>query len=174
MTTAIDAFRSSLEALRSYLQSEKQQKHKRRVSFGDLVTDRWQNARDLGWGEGASCYDNVLVLGDVRVGRHTWIGPNVILDGAAEGGLQIGEYCTIGAGVQIYTHDSVKWAISGGKHPYERAPTRIGDHCFIGPQAVIAKGVTIGNRVIVGAMSFVNKDVPDGTKVMGCPARPIA
>jgi hypothetical protein len=35
-------------------------------------------------------YDNVLVLGDVMVGRHTWIGPGCSLDGSG-GDLQIGD-----------------------------------------------------------------------------------
>ena len=48
----------------------------------------------------------------VTVGAGTWIGPNTLLDGT--GGLSIGASCSISAGVQIYTHDSVMWALSGG------------------------------------------------------------
>ena len=33
-------------------------------------------------------YDSVLVIGDVQVGKNTWIGPFVVLDGS--GGLEIG------------------------------------------------------------------------------------
>jgi carbonic anhydrase/acetyltransferase-like protein (isoleucine patch superfamily) len=82
-----------LKALLRRLQEEKMARFKRRVSVGDLLTDRWENARQYGFGEGTSCYDNVLVLGDVKVGKNTWIGPNVILDGS--GGLEIGDYCSI-------------------------------------------------------------------------------
>ncbi len=60
-------------------------------------------------------YDNVLVLGDVRVGRNTWIGPGCILDGSG-GGLRIGDWCSISAGVQIYTHNTVNRSISLGKN----------------------------------------------------------
>ena len=81
-----DPLKDALQELQRTLQAEMAQKFKRRVSIGDLLTDRWENARKLGWGEGSSCYDNVLVLGDVKVGRKTWIGPNVILDGSAPGG----------------------------------------------------------------------------------------
>jgi acetyltransferase-like isoleucine patch superfamily enzyme len=49
---------------------------------------------------------------DVTVGKNCWIGPNVILDGSG-GGLFIGDYVDISAGVHIYTHDTVKRAISG-------------------------------------------------------------
>jgi acetyltransferase-like isoleucine patch superfamily enzyme len=143
--------------------------HRRHVALGDLCTDRWETARFLGFGEGASCYDNVLILGDVKVGRQTWIGPNVVLDGS--GGLEIGDYCSISAGVQIYTHDTVAWATSLGEAPVARSPTRIGSGVYIGPNAVIQRGVTIGDRAVIGAMAFVNSDVPEGAKAWGVPAR---
>ena len=143
----------------------------RTLPFGDYVVDRWDKARALGFGEGTSIYDSSHVFGDVNVGRNVWIGPFTILDGS--GGLVIGDNCAISAGVQIYTHDTVEWAISGGEAEYKRAPTRIGSNCYIGPNAVIAKGVTIGDGTIVGANSLVLKDVPGGSKIAGSPARPL-
>src|SRR5215207_7428676 len=95
----------------------------RSVPFGDLVVDRWERARAQGFGEGTSIYDSSLVLGDVQVGEQTWIGPFTVLDGS--GGLKIGSHCSISAGVQIYTHDTVLWAISGGTAAPQRAPTAI-------------------------------------------------
>jgi acetyltransferase-like isoleucine patch superfamily enzyme len=163
-------FKADLQTLQRELQHEKMTRFKRRVPLGDLVTDRSQNAAEYGFGEGTTCYDSVLVIGEVTVGKDTWIGPNVILDGSG-GGLHIGENCTICAGAQIYTHETVQWALSGGQKPYEHAPTRIGSHCFIGPNAVIAKGVTVGDGVAVGALSFVNRDVPTGCNALGNPAR---
>src|SRR6185312_2721839 len=112
-----------LRALQAKLQQDKLAEFKRRVSLGDLVTDRWQNAREYGFGDGTSCYDNVLILGDVTVGKNCWIGPNVILDGSG-GGLSIGDYVDISAGVHIYTHNTVRRAISGGVAGVEYAPTR--------------------------------------------------
>lgn len=161
-----------LRELQVKLQREKLETFKRRVSLGDLVTDRWQNAREYGFGEGTSCYDNVLILGDVRVGKHTWIGPNCILDGTG-GTLLIGDYCSVSAGVQIYTHDSVAWSISLGQAEFAKAPTAIGNGVYIGPNSVVAKGVTIGEKAVVGAMSFVNSDIPAGKKAWGTPARVI-
>ncbi|MBU2704615.1 acyltransferase [Zooshikella marina] len=145
------------------------EKYRRHVSFGDLFTDRWERARYLGFGKGTSCYDNVLVIGNVNVGKNTWIGPNVILDGS--GGLKIGDYCSISAGVQIYTHDTVNWSINLGNSPIVKMETIIGDGVYIGPNVVIQKGVEIGDRAIIGAMSFVNKSVPQEAKVFGIPAK---
>ncbi len=158
-----------IRELQGTLQAEKMAQFRRRVSFGDLITDRWENAREYGFGKGSSCYDNVLILGDVTVGEHTWIGPNTILDGS--GGLRIGNYCSISAGVQIYSHDTVRRSVTLGREPVEYGATTIGHGVYIGPNAIIAKGVSIGDFSVIGAMSFVNSDVPPRTKVWGCPAR---
>ena len=88
-------------------------KYKRSLSFGDYFTDRFERAKKEKFGEGSSVYDNVLILGNVKVGKNTWIGPNCILDGI--GGLEIGDNCSISAGVQIYTHDTVDKSISMGR-----------------------------------------------------------
>ncbi len=123
-----------LRALQAKLQQDKLAEFKRRVSLGDLVTDRWQNAREYGFGEGTSCYDNVLVLGDVRVGKNSWIGPNCILDGSG-GPLVIGDYCSISAGVQIYTHDTVAWSTSWARRSTPRRPPPSATAPISGPTA---------------------------------------
>ena len=141
------------------LAARKKQQFNRRVSVGDLLTERTDNAAGYGFGEGTTMYDNVLVRGDVRIGRNTWIGPGCILDGSG-GDLQIGDWCSISAGAQIYTHHTVNRSISLGEKPIDCAPTRIGDGVYIGPNAVIQMGVTIGDRAIAGANSLVNRDIP--------------
>jgi len=151
------------------LANGKRNKFNRSLSFGDYFVDRFEKAKALGFGEGTSVYDNVLILGDVKVGKNCWIGPNVVLDGSA--GLEIGDYVSISAGVQVYSHDSVKWAISAGKKSYEYAKTIIESNVYIGPNVIIQKGVKIGNRVIIGANSFVNKDIPDNSKAYGSPVK---
>lgn len=141
----------------------------RTLPFGDYVVDRWEKADALKFGEGASIYDSSIVLGDVAVGERTWIGPFVVLDGS--GGLKIGKNCSISAGVQIYSHDTIDWAVSGGEKPYDYGKTQIGDNCYIGPNTIISKGVSIGDRSIVGANSLVLSDIPSGSKAFGTPCR---
>lgn len=150
-------------------QQDFSKKFNRTLPFGDYIVDRWHKATTLGFGEGASIYDSALVFGDVKVGKHTWIGPQVILDGT--GGLEIGDNCSISAGVQIYSHDTIDWAVSGGEKPYEYAATSIGNNCYIGPNVVIQKGVHIGHECVVGANSFVRQNVLSGRKVAGNPAK---
>ena len=142
----------------------------RSLPFDELLFDRWARARSLAFGEGASVYHNSYVYGDVRVGKGTWIGPFTLLDGS--GGLTIGDYCSISAGVQIYTHDTVMWALTGGKASAERSAVAIGDCTYIGSQTVVMKGVSIGDHVVIGACSFVNRDLPPGTVAFGVPCRP--
>ena len=91
----------------------KKDKFDRGLPFADCFVDRWEKAEALGFGKGTSIYDSSLVLGDVKVGENSWIGPNTVLDGS--GGLEIGSNCSISAGVQIYSHDSVSRSIVTGK-----------------------------------------------------------
>lgn len=160
---------TQMRALWLQYRTEVNNAYKRTLPLAEYVVDRWQKARELGFGEGASIHDSVHVYGDVAVGEHTWVGPFVILDG--EGGLKIGSYCSISAGVQIYSHDSVEWAVSGGKLSYRYAETSIGNHCYIGPNTIISKGVKIGNKCIIGANSLVLTNIPDNSNAHGNPCR---
>ena len=103
---------AAFRALLAELRQQQRENHRRFLPAADLLEDRWQRARAYGFGEGTSCYDNVLILGEVSVGRNCWIGPNVVLDGS--GGLSIGDHVDISAGVQIYSHSTVARATSGG------------------------------------------------------------
>lgn len=166
-------FKDLLERMRSLhatLRDEMRSRWNRDLPFDELLFDRWERAKYLGFGEGTSVYHSSYIYGDVKVGSNTWIGPMTVLEGS--GGLTIGSNCSISAGVKIFTHDSVQWAVSGGKAAYEKAPVTIGDCCYIGSQTVIAKGVTIGAHSVIGACSFVNEDVPPYTIAAGAPCRP--
>jgi acetyltransferase-like isoleucine patch superfamily enzyme len=135
----------------------------------EAVSDRWQRAAALGFGDGTSVYHHCYVFGSVEVGEHTWIGPNTLLDGS--GGLRIGSWCSIGPGTQIYSHDSALAALSGGEEAYRREPTAIGDRCWIGGGCVIDAGVTIGSRCLLRPLTYVERDVPEGSIVAGNPGQ---
>ncbi|MCP0914347.1 MULTISPECIES: acyltransferase [Legionella] len=167
MFNSLTWLNTRIKHLLAKLIHEKQQQFDRVVSMGDYFIDRWEKAKLLGFGEGTSIYDSAIVLGKPMVGNNTWIGPAVILD--ASGGLKIGSNCSISAGVQIYSHDSIRWALSGGKERYSYAETSIGDNCYIGPNAIIQKGIKIGDGVLIGANTLVNKDIPSHSKAFGTP-----
>lgn len=149
------------------------ERYNRSLPFGDMIVDRWEKAKLLNFGEGTSIYDNSLVLGEVHVGKNTWIGPNTLLDGSG-GRLTIGDNCSVSAGVQIYTHDTVRKSLSGGKATIEKSSTSIGNDCYIGPNTIIVKGVKVGDRVVIGANSLVLKDIQSDKKVFGTPAKVVS
>ena len=156
-----------LKALLANESTSLRQKWDRSLPFGDYISDRWLKAQSLGFGSESSIYDSALVIGDVSVGERTWIGPFTILDGS--GGLTIGSTCSISAGVQIYTHDTVNWALNGGEAEAEKAAVFIGNRCYIGPNSIITKGVVIGEGSVIGANSLVTTDIPPGSKAWGSP-----
>ena len=158
-----------IQKLHKLLSRETKEKWNRALPFNEELFDRWERAKYLGFGKGTSIYDSSIVIGDVKVNKNTWVGPFTVLEGL--GGIEIGSYCSISAGVQIYTHDSVKWALSGGKAEYEKAAVKIGNCCYIGPMTVITKGVKIGKHCVIGAHSFVNRDIPDYSLALGTPCK---
>jgi acetyltransferase-like isoleucine patch superfamily enzyme len=159
-----------LLALHSSLRNRVKGKWKRVLPLDELIFDRWEKAKYLKSGAGASVYHNSYIYGDVRIGRHTWVGPLTVLDGSG-GKLRIGDYCSVSTGVQIYTHSSVKWALSGGKATYENASTTVGNNCYLGPYAIVTMGVTIGANTLIGSQTLVNKSVPKNSIVFGVPGR---
>ena len=104
----------------------------------------------------------------VRIGAHTVINRDVLLDGRM--GLEIGENVSVSEGVAIFTlaHDP-----NSPTFENRGAPVRIGDCVFIGARAILLPGVSIGGGAVVAAGSVVTRDVEPFTIVAGVPARPI-
>lgn len=167
-----DQLAELLKALRAANEKRLREDFDRSLPFAEGVFDRWERAAQLGFGEGSSIYDSALVFGPVQVGAQSWIGPNTLLDGSG-GALEIGSHCSISTGVQIYTHDTVLWALSGGVLEKRKAAVRILDRCYVGSLSVVLPGISIGPKSVVAANSLVNRDVPEGIIVGGSPARPI-
>ena len=161
----------NLKKLHSTLDQAFIQQFDRSLPFNETLLDRWERAKNLGFGENTSIYDSSLVLGKVKVGKNCWVGPFTILDGS--GGLTVGDYCTVSAGVHIYSHDNVKQTLTSGNLPIERSPVSIGNNVYIAPNVVISKGVSIGSFCVIGTGAFVNKDIKDFQIVVGQPAKVI-
>jgi acetyltransferase-like isoleucine patch superfamily enzyme len=119
---------------------------------------------------GANAYNPLAwVVGEPEIGPETWIGPFCMVDGS--GGLVIGRGCDLAAGVHVYTHSSARRCVSKRSEEIERRPVRIGDFTFIGANAVILMGVSIGSHCVIGAGAVVANDIPDRCVAVGVPAR---
>lgn len=94
--------------------------------------------------------------------------------GVAGPGVTIAHYGTVvvnsRARIGKYSrlHPGVTIGIAGGRVPV------IGDFVYLGPNAVVYGGVTVGDRAVIGANAVVNRDVPAGVTVAGSPARVVA
>ena len=165
-----DDLRKLLVALYADQDRHLRDNYNRSLPFQDGLVDRWERAKQLGFSEGTSIYNSALVFGRVSVDKHTWVGPNVILDGSGAD-LCVGTYCCISAGSLLYTHDTVRWALSGGVAPKKFGPVSIGDCCYLGSNCVVIPNVTIGAQCVVSANSLVTKSFPPRTVAGGNPAR---
>lgn len=104
-----------------------------------------------------------------------------MIDGSSPYLLKIGNHVRIAEGVKILTHDyswSVlkRWSsdeISPGVILGAQSPVEIGNCVFIGMNAVITRGVTIGDHVVIGTGSIVTKDCPSNGVYAGNPAKRI-
>lgn len=110
------------------------------------------------------------------------IGKSVLIDDnsyvSAHERIVIGDESMIAANVYIVDFNHLyplqkSKKLIGKKSGYEAEAIVIGRYVWIGANAVILKGVTIGDNAVVGASSVVTKDVPENTVVAGCPAKVI-
>jgi acetyltransferase-like isoleucine patch superfamily enzyme len=110
-------------------------------------------------------------------GAEIILGPRVGLSSTAVCAalrIEIGEGTFVGADAMIFDNDFHapvgEWGW-GPPAPDNPRPIKIGRGAFIGTRALILKGVTIGDRAIIGAGAVVTKDVPAHYIAVGNPAR---
>lgn len=101
---------------------------------------------------------NSKVTGDTSIGRGTYFVCNGIATVLIPGTV-IGDNCVLGL-----RFSTVR------KFPYKEVP-KLGNNVWCGPNVIIAGPVIIEDDVIIAGNSFVDKSVPKGAIVAGCPAR---
>ena len=101
----------------------------------------------------------------MNISKTALISYGAVLDKAYPKGINIGNETYIASGAVIMAHD-----FSTHKINHKRGVT-IGKKCFIGVNAIIMPGITIGDNVVVGSGSVVTKDVPNNVIVAGNPAK---
>lgn len=108
-------------------------------------------------------------------GKNTTFGKNVFINSGCrfqdQGGISIGDGCQIGHNVVIAT-------LNHGMAAADRSDTIpaavvLESNVWVGANATILPGVTIGENAVIAAGAVVTKDVPANTIVGGVPARVI-
>lgn len=119
--------------------------------------------------ESFSCINNAV--GDVVIGDHTRIG----LHNTVIGPVTIGNHVNLAQGITVtaLNHNFAGKGLRIDEQGVTTTPVTIGDDIWIGANAVILPGVTIGNHSVVAAGAVVTKDVPPHTLVAGVPAKKI-
>ena len=123
-------------------------------------------------------YIDYLRRQGMRIGEGTFIfddPKNVFIDPTRPWLIKIGNDVQIGSGVKILTH-GYEWAVikgTTGEVLGSAGMVSIGNNCFIGMNAVILKGSSIGDNVIIGAGSLIGGKIPSNTVVAGNPCKVI-
>lgn len=117
--------------------------------------------------ESFCCINNAV--GDVTIGDYTRIGiHNTII-----GPVCIGNHVNLAQGITVtaLNHNFEDASKRIDEQGISTKPVVIGDDVWIGANAVILPGVTIGSHCVVAAGAVVTKDVPDNCVVGGVPAK---
>ena len=117
--------------------------------------------------ESFCCINNAV--GDVIIGDHTRIG----LHNTIIGPVTIGNHVNLAQGITVtaLNHNFSETGKRIDEQGVSTAPIAISDDVWIGANAVILPGVTIGSHSVVAAGAVVTKDVPDGCVAAGVPAK---
>lgn len=172
----------------------------RRVHHRVHSGERWRIGQNIGVNENCQIEPYVnLASGDILPGA---LGAFSYSHSALHAAASVGRYCSIAGGLTFFgdahpidritcspaTYDAPHGALrivgdylddygvtDYPLHPFDPhpPPVVIGHDVWIGAQAMIAGGVTIGHGAVIGARSVVTKDVPPYAIVVGSPARVI-
>jgi acetyltransferase-like isoleucine patch superfamily enzyme len=99
---------------------------------------------------------------NLKLGYKTDIGAFTYIN--AKYGVVIEDFVQLGSHCSVYSVSTID---------DKAGPVRLKENCRIGSHSTIMPGVTVGENAVVGAHSFVNRDVAAGTVVAGAPAEEV-
>lgn len=126
--------------------------------------------RGITVGPGCSIAAEAFIHGPVRLGRHVSINARACLDGGAAG-IDVGDDTRIATGATLFAFDhGMAPDRLIREQPVRSRGIRIGQDVWIGAQAGVTDGITIGDHAVVAMGAVVTRDVPPWSIVAGVPA----
>ncbi len=172
------------EAVRAWAEPWQREVHARLAALEDVVIDPGafvaesarifaEPHRTVRIAKGASVAADAFVHGPVELGEGASLNVRVVVDGG-RAGVHIGAHTRIASGAALYAFDH---GIDAGARvvdqPVRSRGIRIGSDVWIGANAGVTDGVTIGDHAVVAMGAVVTRDVVPWAIVAGVPARPI-
>ena len=103
----------------------------------------------------------------VKIGNGVGIFENTIIN--PNSSVEIGDNTGIGAVVMIWTHGA--WLDITQGFPSDFGPVKIGKNVWLPARSIVLPNVTIGDNVVIGINSIVNRSLPDGCLAAGLPCK---
>ncbi len=131
--------------------------------------------RPLLEGSGHFVAENATVVGSVRLAHEASVWFSCVLRGDNDW-IEVGERSNVQDGSVLHTDPGLKLTIGRNVtvgHKVMLHGCSVGDNSLIGIGSTVLNGATIGSNCMVGAHTLVteNKSFPDGTLILGAPAR---
>jgi acetyltransferase-like isoleucine patch superfamily enzyme len=124
---------------------------------------------ELRMGERSYLAAHSYVTGEISIGSDSTVNPYAVVRGR----ITIGDGVRIGAHTSLlaFNHGSSRTDQPIFRQPHTARGITVGDDVWIGSNAIVLDGVTIGAHSIIGAGAVVTKDVPAWSIAAGNPAR---
>ena len=106
---------------------------------------------------------------NVKIGNHVGIFENTIINPSES--VEIGDDVGIGGEVMIWTHGAWLDVLQG--FPADFGPVKIGNSVWLPARSIVLPNVTIGDNVVIGINSIINRDLPSGCFAAGSPCKVI-
>lgn len=130
-----------------------------------IIGDHLYMADDVEIGRGGCDNSNSVVT----IGNGVGIFENVVINPSES--VEIGDNCGIGADVMIWTHGA--WLDITQGFPSDFGPVKIGNNVWLPARSIVLPNVNVGDDVVIGTNSLVNKDLPSGCLAAGIPCKVI-
>jgi galactoside O-acetyltransferase len=144
------------------------------IGKNSVISNKVSMYGDIEVGDNVRIDDFCILSGTIKIGNNVHIAAGVYLYGG--GGIEIKDFAQIGAKSTLHSASddfSGEYLVgpTNQNTNVKSAPIVLEEYAVLGANCVVLPGVTIGKNTAVGAMSLVNKSLPENSIYGGSPAR---